>query len=65
MAVLNVYAEQDDLIPPASSRPLERYVGTSDYTVASFPIGHIGMYVSGEVQRELPQLLDAWLRARP
>ena len=64
MPVLNLYAEQDHLVPPASSIALEKYVGTRDYTVKGFPAGHIGMYVSGKVQRELPPTIAEWLKAR-
>jgi len=64
MPVLNIYAEQDNLVPPACSRPLDRYVGTDDYTERSYPVGHIGMYVSGKVQKALPNLLVEWLDAR-
>lgn len=62
--ILNVYAEQDHLVPPASSIALERCVGTADYTLRSFPVGHIGMYVSGKVQRDLPPTIVQWLRER-
>ena len=61
--VLNIYAEQDHLVPPASSVALKDYVGTSDYTVKGFKTGHIGMYVSGKVQRDLPPTIAEWLRA--
>ena len=64
MPVLNIYAEQDHMVPPASSQALEKYVGTDDYTVASFPVGHIGMYVSGKVQHDLPPLIANWLEER-
>jgi polyhydroxyalkanoate synthase len=64
MPVLNVYAEQDHLVPPASSIALEHYAGTTDYTLRSFPVGHIGMYVSGKVQRDLPPLIVQWLQER-
>ncbi len=64
MPVLNVYAELDHLVPPASSMALEKYIGTDDYTVRSFPAGHIGMYVSGKVQRDLPPTIVEWLKAR-
>jgi polyhydroxyalkanoate synthase len=63
--VLNLYAEGDHLVPPASTIALEEYVGTDDYTVHSFPVGHIGMYVSGKVQRDLPPTIANWIRARP
>jgi polyhydroxyalkanoate synthase len=62
--VLNVYATEDHLVPPASSIALERYVGTKDYTALSFPVGHIGMYVSGKVQQDLPPAIAKWLKER-
>ena len=64
MPVLNVYAEQDHLVPPASSIALAQHVGTTDYTLRSFPVGHIGMYVSGKVQRDLPPTIVNWLKER-
>lgn len=64
MPVLNLYAEKDHLVPPASSLALEQYVSTQDYTAQGFPVGHIGMYVSGKVQRDLPPVISNWLRAR-
>lgn len=64
MPVLNIYAERDDLIPPASSIPLGDHVGTDDYTALSFDVGHIGIYVSGRVQRDLPAKVSAWIADR-
>jgi polyhydroxyalkanoate synthase subunit PhaC len=64
MPILNLYAEKDHLVPPPSSLALANYVGTSDYTARSFPVGHIGMYVSGKVQRDLPPAIVDWLKAR-
>jgi polyhydroxyalkanoate synthase len=64
MPVLNLYAEKDHLVPPASSMALEEYVGTDDYTARSFPVGHIGMYVSGRVQKDLPPTIAKWLKER-
>lgn len=62
--VLNVYAEQDHLVPPDSSRALDELLGTRDYTVRGFRTGHIGMYVSSKVQRDLPELVGGWLKER-
>ena len=62
--ILNIYAEQDHLVPPASSLALEKYIGSQDYTVRSFPVGHIGMYVSSKVQRNLPPTIVDWLKVR-
>lgn len=63
MPVLNIYAEEDHLVPSKSTLALKDYVGTKDYTVVSYPVGHIGMYVSGKVQKELPPVISKWLRA--
>ena len=64
LPVLNVYGEEDHLVPPPSSIALQRYIGSTDYTLRSFPVGHIGMYVSGKVQRDLPPTIAQWLQAR-
>lgn len=62
--VLNVYAQKDHLVLPPSSLALEKYVGSEDYTVRAFPVGHIGMYVSSKVQRDLPPTIVDWLKVR-
>ncbi|MFM7439320.1 MAG: DUF3141 domain-containing protein, partial [Snowella sp.] len=64
MPILNLYAEKDHLVPAASSLALGDYVGTKDYTVRSFPVGHIGMYVIGKVQQNLPPVIANWLKER-
>ena len=64
MPVLNVFAEQDHLVPPAASRALGDHVGTKDYTQLAFRGGHIGIYVSGRAQREVPPAIHDWLAAR-
>ena len=64
MPVLNVYAEQDHLVPPDASRALRGLVGTDDYTEQSFKGGHIGIYVSGRAQQEVPQTIHDWLAKR-
>ncbi|MEM1126620.1 MAG: class III poly(R)-hydroxyalkanoic acid synthase subunit PhaC [Bacteroidota bacterium] len=64
MPVLNIYAEKDHLVPPTSSQALGAHVGTQDYTVQSYPVGHIGMYVSGKVQRSLAPAIAEWLAER-
>lgn len=64
MPVLNIYARQDHLVPPSASKPLEKLVGTSDYTNHEFQGGHIGIYVSGSAQRDIPERIASWLRER-
>ena len=64
MPVLNIYAKQDHLVPPAASTPLQAFVGTEDYTEIPFKGGHIGIYVSGSAQREVPPSIAKWLDER-
>lgn len=62
--VLNIYAEQDHLVPPAASSPLGGLVGSKDYTALAFKGGHIGIYVSGRAQKQVPPAIHAWLADR-
>lgn len=64
MPVLNIFAEQDHLVPPDASRALRGLAGTKDYTEVSFKGGHIGIYVSGRAQREVPTAIHDWLAKR-
>ena len=64
MPVLNVFAEQDHLVPPDASRALRGKLGTQDYTELSFPGGHIGIYVSGRAQKTVPPAIGKWLDER-
>ena len=64
MPVLNIFAEQDHLVPPASSKAMKGLIGSSDYTELSFRGGHIGIYVSGRAQKEVPQTIHDWLSKR-
>jgi polyhydroxyalkanoate synthase len=64
MPVLNIYAEQDHLVPPAASKALADLVGTQDSSELAFKGGHIGIYVSGRAQREVPGAIHDWLSER-
>lgn len=65
MPVLNIYAEQDHLVPPQASLALAELLPQGcDYTERSFAGGHIGIYVSSRAQREVPAAIDGWLRTR-
>ncbi len=64
MPVLNVYAEKDHIVPPASSIPLEKYVGTKDIETHGIPTGHIGMYVSSKAKKEVAPLISSWLKKK-
>ena len=64
MPVLNIFAEQDHLVPPDASRALKDVVGTDDYSELAFRGGHIGIYVPGRAQKEVPSAIHDWLAKR-
>ena len=64
LPVLNVYATQDHIVPPASSRALGEYGRSRDYSELSFQGGHIGIYVSRRAQKEIPPAIAGWLQER-
>jgi polyhydroxyalkanoate synthase subunit PhaC len=51
MPVLNVYAKDDHIIPPATSRALGGKVHSSDYKELGLPGGHVGVFVGGKSQK--------------
>ena len=62
--VLNIYGEQDHLVPPDASRALDGLTSSKDYSEIAFPGGHIGIYVSGKAQHQIPPAIGEWLGAR-
>jgi polyhydroxyalkanoate synthase subunit PhaC len=64
MPVLNVYAKDDHIIPPATSRALGGLVGTEDYTELALPGGHVGVFVGGRSQKLLGPGIAEWLGKR-
>lgn len=51
MPVLNVYAKDDHIIPPATSRALGEKVGCKLYKELALPGGHVGVFVGGKSQK--------------
>ncbi len=62
--LLNIYATEDHLVPPASSIPLNDYVGSNDKELYSFKGGHIGVFVGSKSQKELAPAVTEWLKKR-
>jgi len=62
--VLNIYARDDHLVPPDSSKALGGCISSKDYTELEFPGGHIGIYVSGKAQAMIPPAVGQWLDER-
>lgn len=64
MPVLNIFATEDHLVPPDASKAMKDVIGSKDYTEQSFKGGHIGIYVSGRAQKEVPPSIGRWLDER-
>ncbi|HML14775.1 MAG TPA: class III poly(R)-hydroxyalkanoic acid synthase subunit PhaC [Xanthobacteraceae bacterium] len=64
MPVLNVFAKDDHIIPPATSQALGAKVGTKDYTELPLPGGHVGVFVGGKSQALLGSGIAKWLGER-
>ncbi len=62
--ILNIYASQDHLVPPAASRCLGQHVNSTDYSELAVPGGHIGIYVSAKAQVGIPTAIAQWLSGR-
>lgn len=57
-SVLNIYASEDHLVPPAASIPLNENL-TSENESVCFKGGHIGVFVGSKSQKELaPKVVD-------
>jgi polyhydroxyalkanoate synthase subunit PhaC len=64
MPVLNIYATEDHLVPPSSTMPLNKHIGSKDNELYKFAGGHIGVFVGGRSQKELAPAVGAWLKKR-
>lgn len=62
--LLNIYATEDHLVPPAATIPLNDLVGSRDKELYSFKGGHIGVFVGGKSQKELAPAVTSWLKER-
>jgi polyhydroxyalkanoate synthase subunit PhaC len=62
MPYLNVFAEQDGIVPAASSEPLTELVGSEDASELRLQSGHVG-FVAGRQAAKVarPQIAD-WIR---
>jgi polyhydroxyalkanoate synthase subunit PhaC len=63
MPVLNIYANDDHIVPPAMTRNVGPRFGTTDYAEVALPAGHMGVFVSGKTQGILGEKIATWLFA--
>jgi polyhydroxyalkanoate synthase len=62
--VLNIMAQNDDLVPCAQSAPFNDLVSSNDRKAMILPAGHIGLAVGSKAQRELWPQACHWLAER-
>lgn len=60
--VLNVMAEQDEIVPVSASQALKKHIGSTNYKELYYPSGHIGIYVSDKVGKRMPKDIAAWFK---
>ena len=59
--ILNIFAQQDHLVPPPAARALGAHVRGSPYEELAFPGGHLGVFISRRAHRELVPRVVSWL----
>ncbi|MBK7410663.1 MAG: class III poly(R)-hydroxyalkanoic acid synthase subunit PhaC [Saprospirales bacterium] len=60
MPVLTIYAKEDHIVPPDTTKPLHEKVGSKDKELMEFPGGHIGVFVGARSQSILSPAVASW-----
>jgi polyhydroxyalkanoate synthase len=60
--ILNIFARQDHLVPPASSKALSQIVPQENYTELPVSGGHIGLFVGSQSLEIVPKEIGNWLK---
>ncbi|MGD2106443.1 MAG: alpha/beta fold hydrolase [Nitrosopumilaceae archaeon] len=61
---LNIVGTKDDLVPPQSSLPIIKEVGSTDKKSIEFPTGHVGLCISAKAHGQLWPQVTKWLAER-
>ncbi len=62
--LFNAFGTYDHLVPPASSKPLSRAVGSDDVRTVDYRTGHIGMFVGKNSKKSVIPDVAGWIKAR-
>ncbi len=62
--LLNIVAEEDHLVSPECSVPLNEVVSSDDKRLMRFHTGHVGLIASGYSQNNVLPKVGQWLRSR-
>jgi len=60
--VLNLYAEQDHIVPPSSAKALSKHIRAEIYEEHELQGGHIGAFISLKTQKNLIKKVSNWLK---
>src|SRR3990172_8371231 len=63
-STLNLIAEHDHLVPPASSKVFNDLISSKDKETVIYPTGHIGLSVSSKALKDLWPMVADWLTTR-
>ncbi len=61
---LNVVAQKDDLVTPASSTALNDAVVSKDKSIIEFSSGHVGLIIGQRAHKEVWPKVGYWLMHR-
>lgn len=64
MPILTIYAKDDHIVPPATTKPINDLVASKDKELMEFPGGHIGVFVGARSQDLLTPAIAKWLTVR-
>jgi len=60
--VLNLYANQDHIVPPSSAKALSQHIRAELYKEHELQGGHIGAFTSLKTQKNLIKKISSWLK---
>lgn len=60
--VLNLYTEQDHIVPPSSAKALGEHIPADLYEEYELQGGHIGAFISPKTQKNLIKKVSNWLK---
>lgn len=64
MPVLTIFAKEDHIVPPATTKPINDIISSKDKQLLEFPGGHIGVFVGARSQNSLTPTVAKWLADR-
>lgn len=61
MPAMTIYAKDDHIVPPATTKPIDKLISSKDKELLEFPGGHIGVFVGSRSQKLLTPAVAKWL----